>query len=297
MRELAVFTGRQPFAFRRPPLRCVLLLTLCAVTPLSTQQRSPWTAAFSSSPVERSWDLDEGRAEAASQPAAVFLYSLVVPGSGQVVLGQRRWALYLAAEAVALGFLFNRRSEGRKTRDDYRDLAWSSARTVTPPRVDPGFEYYEKLSKWERSGAFDADPARAGFQPETDSDTYNGSVWALAVNIYLPPSQIPPEEDPRYQGALAYYRERANPAELAWDWEADPGAHELYRGLIERSDEAFRKATLAGAFVLANHVLGATDAFVSARLRSATAGQVSGRLWVGPPARNGRWHMGVALGL
>jgi hypothetical protein len=234
--------------------------------------------------------------EATPAPAAVFLYSLALPGAGQFVLGQRRWALYLAAEALALGFFLDRHDRGGDLRNDYRDLAWETARSRVLPRSDPsGFEYYERLSKWSRSGVFDRDPETSGVQPETDPTTFNGSVWALAVRIFFPAGQPAGEYDPRYLSAVEYYGARAYPDALAWDWTGEQPAQHRFQELIEASDEAFRQATMAAALLLTNHVLSGTDAFVSARLRGISGGRLSGRLRVEPDPSGERWQLGVAL--
>ena len=226
----------------------------------------------------------------------VLLYSLALPGAGQHALGQRRWVAYLAAEALGWVFLVDRRRKGTSLRDAYRDLAWEVARGGgAGPRVDADFSYYERLSKWERSGTFDREPARAGLQPETDPDTYNGSVWSLARRIFFAdPGNPPSEGDPAHARALDYYRERAYPDELSWDWSGDRRARDRFGELISGSDEALRDATIAGGLVLANHLLSATDAFVSARLRDV--GQTSGALRVGSsPTPGGGWSLRLEI--
>jgi len=269
------------------------LLLFCAPSPSAAQGRLAPEAAFLPPRSQLPDASEAGGAEPGPGPAAAFLYSLVLPGGGQYALGQRRWIAYLAAEAAALAFLLDRRGEGIDRRNDYRDLAWATARAGAVPRVDPAFEYYERLSKWTRSGAFDSDPLSAGLQPEADPATYNGSVWALAQSIY-PLSGGPPEADPNHQRAVAYYRGRAYADSLAWDWSSDEAAHHRFQDLIERSDDAFRTATVAAGLLLSNHVLSATDAFVTARLRRVSGGRISGTLGV-EPAGIGVWRLGLSL--
>ncbi|HEX6925459.1 MAG TPA: hypothetical protein VF167_08510 [Longimicrobiaceae bacterium] len=208
-------------------------------------------------------------APAAPSAPRMMLLSAVAPGAGQYGLGQKRWIAYAAAEVVGWLWYVDRRGEGRDFEARYRDLAWDVARRVgTGERRDGDFEYYEALAKYERSGAFDADPVREGIQPESDVETYNGSVWALARAMYLPVgSGAPPEDSPEYERAVAYYRAHAASPEFAWSWVGNGGARQRYRELMRSSDEAFRAATRTLGLILANHAVSAVDALVSARLR------------------------------
>jgi hypothetical protein len=107
--------------------------------------------------------------------------------------------------------------------------------------VDGPFAYYETLSMWVRSGAFDADPDAEG----------------------VPTDPM----DASYRRALDYYRDRAYGTAFLWDWSGRDEDRLTLGGLIRRSDDRFRQATAALGAVLANHVLSGVDAYVSARLR------------------------------
>lgn len=210
------------------------------------------------------------------------LLSLALPGTGQHVLGQRRKWAYLALEVVAWTVYAERHASAGDYRDRYRDFAWESGRIRSGPRVDGDFEYYERLTKWQRSGVFDADPGRPGVQPELDPRTFNGSIWTLASQIFLPPGETIPETDPAHLSALAYYEQRAYGTELLWDWTGAPdGQRELAR-LIEASDDRFRQATTALGAVIANHLLSAGDAYLSSRGRVSPV-----RVRIEPDARMG----------
>jgi hypothetical protein len=196
------------------------------------------------------------------------LVSLVVPGGGQQLLGQdRKWA-YLALEAAGWVFFIERRRAGGDYRNRYRDFAWQNGRIQSASRVDGDFEYYERLAHWRQSGAFDRDPTAPGVQPELDDTTFNGSVWSLATRIFLGGSATVPESDPAYQSALAYYGARAYPADLRWDWSGAPDAQSEYASLLDASDSRFRQATTVLGVIIANHVLSAADAYLSARGRT-----------------------------
>ncbi|KPJ79437.1 MAG: hypothetical protein AMS19_11225 [Gemmatimonas sp. SG8_23] len=200
-----------------------------------------------------------------ASPARATLFSAVLPGAGQHLLGQNRKWVYLALEATGWFFYLDRRSKGNDLAVAYRDFAWVEARIQSGERVDGDFDYYEKLTQWQRSGLFDADPSAAGVQPETDPDTYNGSIWELATGIFLPDGPEPPASDPRYQRALQYYAERGYGTEFLWDWTGTGEAQEEYGDLISASDERYRQATNALGAIIANHVVSAVDAYLSSR--------------------------------
>lgn len=131
------------------------------------------------------------------------------------------------------------------------------------PREDGDWEYYERMGSWIRSGAFDADPAREGVQPETDLESFNGATWVLAQDLYL--TQGAHEGDPSWAKAVAYYEARAYPTELTWDWRGKEASLIEYRNLIEGSDEALRTATVVLGAVVANHLFSAVDAYVTSQ--------------------------------
>jgi hypothetical protein len=124
------------------------------------------------------------------------------------------------------------------------------------------------LTEFRSSGAYDADPGRSGIQPEQDPDTYNGYIWVLAREIYLPEtdSGSVDESSPRYQAAVDYYLSRAYAPSLAWNWGENDLQQAEYAQLIRESDENFRRATTMIGVILANHLLSAVDAMITSRL-------------------------------
>ncbi len=205
--------------------------------------------------------------------------SLLVPGSGQVLAGRSRGVIYLALEvwlvarAVALG------RKGDSEARQYRDIAFNVARrSFTSSRRDGPFEYYETMEKYVESGLFDRDPG-PGFLPESDTATFNGSVWALARRTFFAnPDSLPAPDSPQYLAALTFYRERATADEFRWSWRDARLEQDVFRGTIRASDDAYRQRTnLYGALVL-NHVASAIDALLTSRgRRPAAAPRVSFR--------------------
>lgn len=211
-------------------------------------------------------------------PGTYFLLSALAPGWGQYLLAQGRWAPYAALEGWAWLQYLDRRREGRRLEVRYRELAWLVARRDFAPgfRIDGSFEYYEAMSQYRRSGLFDRDPLQAGIQPEEDPDTFNGTVWLLARQIFLGGADSTGVHDPTspaYQKALAYYRSRAYSLPMAWDWGPFTLHWMEYKDLIRASDESLRRATNVLGLILGNHLLSSVDALVSARLRELAGGR------------------------
>ncbi len=197
--------------------------------------------------------------------------SAVVPGIGQFLHGQNRGALYVAIEGLFLIRFLAFHAEGRRESRQYRDLAYTVARApFVPVSRDTVFEYFEQLAKFVESGPFDTDPGPA-LVPPLDENTYNGSIWALARQTFLPnPDSIADVDSEEYQRALEFYRLRAVGPNFLWSWRNAGLEQDLYRQSIRRSDEGFRQATQQLGLLLANHLISAIDALITGRLRGST---------------------------
>ena len=197
------------------------------------------------------------------RPAA----SLVVPGAGQLVARQDRGLIYLATEAFVLSRYLQLTHDAHRGANRYRDLAFAVARReFTSSRRDTVFEYYETMERFAASGVFDLDPG-AGFSPEDDPTTYNGSVWLLARRTFWPdPNTPPPPTSPEYQLALQFYRGHAVGPDFRWSWRDAALEQQEFRATIRSSDDAFRRAQGQLGVLLANHLVSAIDALISSRL-------------------------------
>jgi hypothetical protein len=252
---------------RGPTRTAVLLLAaLWAPIGLRAQESAPtgprrvarWTAA---PPVASPLPIDLPRVS----PAIATGASLILPGTGQLLLGKPRWAAYAGLEIAGWLIHLDRTRAGHRLRNQYLDVAWMVARSASPqPRLEGDWEYYERIGSWPRSGRFDADATRAGVQPEIDTKSFNGATWELARDLYL--AEGAGEGSPSYLKALDYYQKRAYAAELAWDWTGKEEGLARYRSLISQSDESLRTATVVLGAVVANHLLSAVDAFVSSHV-------------------------------
>ncbi|MFC1575292.1 hypothetical protein ACFL5A_01430 [Gemmatimonadota bacterium] len=185
------------------------------------------------------------------------------------MLGQGRWTAYAAAEVWSWIQFMEHRREGGALQKQYRDLAWFVARRVSSgPRRDGDWEYYEALTHFQASGAYDGDPTRPGVQPEDNPETFNGTIWELAQELFYPEDpEVPVDENsPQYRKAFNYYLSRAYAPELTWNWGTNTLHRSEYAELIRASDENLRKSTNMIGVILANHLLSAVDALVSGRL-------------------------------
>lgn len=195
------------------------------------------------------------------------LASLVVPGSGQLLSGRSRGLLSLAVEAWLIARVVGLERKGDHEARAYRDLAFDIARRSFAPSVrqDGPFEYYETMEKWVESGRYDADPG-PDFLPESDTTTFNGSVWALARRTFFAnPDSIPPPTSQAYADALEFYGERAVRTEFRWSWANARLEQDVFRASIRASDNAYRTRTNFLGMLVLNHLASAIDAFISAR--------------------------------
>ena len=169
----------------------------------------------------------------------------------------------------------------------FQSLAFDVARqSFVPLRRDTIFEYYEQMERFAESGRYDADTGPA-FVPESDPATYNGSVWLLARRTFWADPNIPPDPtSPQYWKALQFYQARAVGPNFLWSWRNHSLEHEVFRDYIRRSDNAFRRAQNQVGLLLANHVLSAVDALISARMSAAAGRAAEMRTSVGLSGRS-----------
>jgi len=223
--------------------------------------------------------------------------SLILPGTGQLMAGQDRGAVYLAVEGLLLIRFFSFQSEGKHQGEQYRDLAFTIARAPYDPVLsDTAFSYFEKMGKYVESGPFDTDEG-PGLAPPDDPHSYNGDQWELAKQTFFAnPDSIPDINSEEYQRALAFYRDRAVGPNFQWSWRNAGLEQDLYRRTIENSDEGYRQATQHLGLLLANHLISAIDAFISARLsRNGREVQVGTTVLSGPRGGQLQWFTTVSV--
>jgi hypothetical protein len=216
---------------------------------------------------------DSAMAPDSVPPASIWvrpLASLLVPGTGQLMAHQDRGAVYLAAEIYLVSRFVQLDHEATREATRFQALAFNVARApYMPEKKDTVFEYYEQMERFPESGLYDGDPGPA-FAPEIGPRTYNGSVWLLARRTFWSDPNVPPDPTSQpYINALTFYWNHAIGPGYQWSWRDHSLEHGEYRDAIRRSDNAYRNAQNQIGVLLANHVLSAVDALISARLAAA----------------------------
>lgn len=193
--------------------------------------------------------------------------SAILPGSGQLLGGQDRGAIYFAVEGLLLIRFLSLQSEASQRAEQYRDLAFTVARSAYAPALrDTAFSYFEQMAKYVESGPIDTDDGDA-FVPPEDQRSYNGNMWALAKRTFFAdPDSTPDPESEEYQRALSFYLGRAVGPNFSWSWRNAGLEQDLYRRTIVESDDRYRLATQQLGLLLANHVISAVDALISGQL-------------------------------
>ena len=222
--------------------------------------------------------------------------SAIIPGSGQLLLGQERGAIYLTMEVFLVTRFLAFSGNGRRESDAYRDLAFEVARQPFDPVLrDTTFEYFEQMQKFVESGPFDA--GMGGMVvPPTDERMYNGNIWKLARETFFTnPDSIPDPGSLEYQNALDFYRRRAIGDNFTWSWRNAGLEQDLFRQSIQRSDESFRRASQQLGLLLANHLLSTIDAFVTVRLsKNGRSVSLNSAVWM---PKDGRMRGVVQVGV
>jgi hypothetical protein len=268
----ALALGAQPLAAQlRPPPLLTIPNYRRSEAPLATVSLAVVSAAPASDPslydsnqlTELLDAADDVRRET---PWWSPLASAVVPGSGQLLMRQRRGVPFVAAEAFLLVQYFSARDDAREFRGEYQRLAEVARSFFTSEFPLGDFEYYERMEQFVESGAFDLD-ANGFLAPETDTTTFNGFTWRLARRTYWEDPDVPPPVDSEaYQRAIEFYQERAVRDEFRWSWQNAQLEQDLFRQTIQRSNSAFRRTSQFLGVLIANHALSAIDAFVMLRL-------------------------------
>jgi hypothetical protein len=197
------------------------------------------------------------------------LASAAAPGSGQAVLGQKRWLPYLALEVWAWLQYFDVKREGSRRRREYQSLARDVARSGYPGPYPVGdFEYYEHMLKNAESGDYDLLPG-GDIDPETDTTTYNGQRWLDARRLFWEdPNNAPPPGSQPFVSALEFYEVNAITPEYRWSWRSAKVEYDVFRRTIVRSNVAYKRSVEYLGVIIANHALSSVDAFVTLRLRT-----------------------------
>jgi len=89
--------------------------------------------------------------QARKSPNEAFLYSLIIPGMGQLYTGAKRGYLYAAADVVLLGTYFFLRNNASNTREDYRDVVRQHVTFIGPG----SFEDWDPIEDFEHATQYE----------------------------------------------------------------------------------------------------------------------------------------------
>lgn len=84
-------------------------------------------------------------------PNEAFLYSLVIPGMGQLYTGAKRGYLYAAADVVLLTTYFVLRNRASNTRENYRDVVRQHVTFIGPG----SFEDWDPIEDFEHATQYE----------------------------------------------------------------------------------------------------------------------------------------------
>ena len=184
------------------------------------------------------------------------LFSAVVPGAGQYVLGQNRFVVYAAVEALVWWQYGKHAREQVQQERAFKDIARQVARAhFSTAAPDGPWSYYEAMRDWTESGAYstaDSGPVA----PEGDTTTYNGHLWQLALKTHATVSD-----------AMVQYERDAIKPDFQWSWRNAQFQRDVFAQLTNKRNDAFRAAQQDLMMIVANHLISMVDAFATFRLQ------------------------------
>jgi hypothetical protein len=182
--------------------------------------------------------------------------SAIVPGGGQLTLGNQRFIVYTAAELIGWWRLSKSWHEQSQQEAAFKAIARTVARShfsSAPP--DGGWTYYENMRDFLESGVYSMNN-NGSVVPETDTLTYNGHLWQqlLATNATT-------------NAALAAYEAQAVKPNFQWSWRNAQLQYDQFIRTTDKRNDAAHAAVQDLIFIAANHVLSMVDAFATFRLQ------------------------------
>lgn len=134
----------------RAPLATCSAMALAALVAGGGAARAQESNAMRAGVSARVLGLDSSKAKLYAPIA-----SLVVPGAGQLALGDNRFVGYAAAEIVGWFLYAKDRQDQARQESAYKDLARQVARAhFSSAFPDAPWAYYEQLRDWQESGVY-----------------------------------------------------------------------------------------------------------------------------------------------
>ncbi len=174
------------------------------------------------------------RAERLKSPNRAFLYSLLIPGSGQLYLGAKRGYLYIAAEVGLLAAHFVTRSDAENTRESYREHVRANVAFEGPG----GFDSWDPVEDYEHATLFDN--------------------WH---NIYTEDGNGEPID----RVGAWYWKDRQVFKDEDREGKHDSPQRKIARELRDEANDKFERARTFLGIAILNHVISAVEARISAK--------------------------------
>lgn len=189
------------------------------------------------------------------------IVSAIVPGGGQLLLGDDRFIAYVAVEALSWWTYVKDKHEQAAREGEFKELARNVARvhfSTTLP--DTAWVYYEGMRDYLESGVYSQSPT-GPIVPETDVNTYNGHQWDVAQGT-----------QPTLAAALALYANTAVKPDFEWSWQNHRLEWDIFGRTTDKRNDAARAAKRDLIIIGANHMLSLVDAFTTIRLEVVPTG-------------------------
>jgi hypothetical protein len=182
--------------------------------------------------------------------------SAVIPGAGQIMLGENRSIAYMAVEVLGW-WQYRKHVQERATQEAaFKELARRVARShFSPDGGDGNWTYYEMMRDYVESGDYTTSD-NGSIVPPTDTATFNGHVWVDALRTHTSTAD-----------ALAQYQQRAIRPDLQWSWKNARLQWDLFSQLTEKRNDANRAAARDLLLLAGNHLLSMVDAFATFRVQ------------------------------
>jgi hypothetical protein len=179
----------------------------------------------------------DGAAEPAKNPAAVGALSLVVPGTGQLVQGEKRGYLYLLAELAFWAGFYVLDQKGLDERDDYESFA------------DSEWDYEAYLA-WYEDNCVGCEDCGYECRP----------LAVYGTQEYY-------EDIGKYRTYWRWWNADGDEDSINWDdySSTDLSVRDDYWGMRDESNRHLRQARYLMMAAFLNHIVSGVDSFLSAR--------------------------------
>jgi outer membrane receptor protein involved in Fe transport len=231
-------------------ISAVLLLTVCAASGTAGSRLEASEPVDGETALVTALDVREDVLEPAEEaggggsswsgdPAKMFAVSLVVPGSGQLLQGNKRGYLFLLAEAALWGGFYVLETKGSDERDDYEDFA------------DANWDYAAYYS-WYQEYCVDCVDC-AGDYDCRPLATYGTQEYY--------------EDIGKYATYWRWWNIDGDESYIEWDGysDLDVGVRDEYWDMRGDSNRHLRQARYAMMAAFLNHIVAAVDSYFSAR--------------------------------